>query len=120
LFTKLYISCWTLEKIFGPKRDEVTEEWRNLHNGELFDLYCSPNIILVIKSRRVRWAGHVAHMGKRRDAYRALVGKREGKRQLGRPRYRWGIFLKRIFRMWDGEAWTELIWRRIRTSGGLL
>jgi hypothetical protein len=69
-----------LRKIFGPKRDEVTGEWRKLHNGELYSLYFAPNIILVIKSRRVRWAGHVARMGERRGAYRSLVGRPDGKK----------------------------------------
>ena len=69
-----------LRKIFGPKRDEVTKEWRKLHNEELNDLYCSPNIVRVIKSRRMRWAGHVARMGDSRGVYRVLVGKPEGKR----------------------------------------
>ena len=78
-----------LRRIFGPKRDEVTREWRKLHNEELNDLYSSPNIVRVIKLRRMRWAGHVAHMGERRRVYRILVGKREGKRPLGRPRCRW-------------------------------
>ena len=78
-----------LRKIFGPRRDEVTGEWRRLHNEELNDLYSSPNIVWVIKSRRMRWAGHVAHMGEDRGAYRVLVGKPEGKRPLGRPRRRW-------------------------------
>ena len=63
-----------LRSIFGPRRDEVTGEWRKLHNEELNDMYCSPNIVRVIKSRRMRWAGHVARMGERRDAYRVLVG----------------------------------------------
>jgi hypothetical protein len=74
---------------FGPKRDEVTREWRRLHNKELYALYSSPNIIWVIKSRRLRWAGHVARMGERRGAYRALLGKPEGRRLLERPRRRW-------------------------------
>jgi hypothetical protein len=74
-----------LRRIFGPKRDEVKGEWRRLHNKEL---YSSPNIIRVIKSRRLRWAGHVASMVERRGAYRALVGKPEGRRPLGRPRCR--------------------------------
>jgi len=78
-----------LRRIFGPKRDEVTGERRKLHNEELNDLYTSPNIVQVIKSRRMRWAGHVARMGERRDVYRVLVGKSEGKRTLGRPRRRW-------------------------------
>jgi hypothetical protein len=77
-----------LRRIFGPKRDEVTGEWRELHNEELNDLYCSPNIVRVIKSRRMRWDGHVARMGERRDLYRVLVGKPEGKRPLGTPRRR--------------------------------
>jgi hypothetical protein len=78
-----------LRRIFGPKRDEVKGEWRKLHNEELCDLYSSPSIIRIIKSRRMRWAGHVARMGKKRNAYRLLVGKPEGKRPLGRPRCRW-------------------------------
>jgi hypothetical protein len=78
-----------LRRIFGPRRDEVTGEWRRLRNEELIDLYSSPNIVRVIKSRRMRWAGHVALMGERRDAYRVLVGKPVGMRPLGRPRHRW-------------------------------
>jgi hypothetical protein len=78
-----------LRRIFGPKRGEVTGEWRRLHNKELYALYSSPNIIRVIKSRRLRWAGHVTRMGERRGAYRALVGKPEGRKPLGRPRRRW-------------------------------
>jgi hypothetical protein len=69
-------------RIFGPKRDEVTGEWRKLHNEELCDLYSSPSMIRLIKSRRMRWAGHVAQMGENRNAYRLLVGKPEGKRPL--------------------------------------
>jgi hypothetical protein len=79
-----------LRKIFGPKRDEITRERRKLHNKNYVDLYSSPNIVRVIKSRRMRWAGHVARMGGgRRGVYRALVGKPEGKRPLGRRRHRW-------------------------------
>jgi hypothetical protein len=74
-----------LKRIFGSRRDEVTGEWRRLHNEELNDLYCSPDIVRVIKSRRMRWAGLVAYRG----VYRVLVGKREGKKPLGRPRGRW-------------------------------
>jgi hypothetical protein len=77
-----------LRRVFGPKRDEVTGEWRKLHN-ELNDLYSSPNIVRVVKSRRMRWAGHVARMGEGRGVHRVLVGKPEGKRPLGRPRRRW-------------------------------
>jgi len=78
-----------LRRIFGPRRDEVTGELRRLHNEELTDLYFSPNIVRVIKSRRMRWAGRVARMGKERGVYRVLVGKPEGKRPLGRARSRW-------------------------------
>jgi len=78
-----------LRRVFGPKRDEVTGEWRKLHNEELSDLYSLPNIVRVVKSRRMRWAGHVVHMGERRWVHRVLVGKPEGKRPLGRPRHRW-------------------------------
>ena len=76
-------------RIFGSRRDEVTGEWRKLHNEELHDLYSSPNIERVIKSRRMRWAGHVARMGEESGAYRVLVGKPKGKRPLGRPSRRW-------------------------------
>jgi len=78
-----------LRGIFGPKRDEVTVEWRKLHNEELNDLYCSLNIIRVNKLRRLRWAGACSVCGEGRGAYRVLLGKLEGKRPLGRPRYRW-------------------------------
>ena len=78
-----------LRRVFGPKRDEVTGEWRKLHNEEISDLYSLPNIVRVVKSRRMRWAGHVTRMGQGRVVYRVLVGKPEGKRPLGRPRRRW-------------------------------
>jgi hypothetical protein len=78
-----------LRRIFGLKRDEVTGEWRKLHNEELRDLYSSPSIIRIIKSLRMRWAGHVARVGEKTNVYRLLVGKPEGKRPLGRPRRRW-------------------------------
>ena len=78
-----------LKRIFGPRRDEVIGEWWRLHNVELSDLYSSPNTVRVIKSRIMRWAGHVASMGVERVAYSVLVGKPEGKRPLGRPRLRW-------------------------------
>ena len=78
-----------LRRIFGPRREEVTGEWRRLHNEELNDLYSSSNIVRLIKSRRMRWAGHVARKGEERRVYRILVGKPEGKRPLGRPRRRW-------------------------------
>jgi hypothetical protein len=78
-----------LRRIFGPKRDEETGEWRRLHNEELYDLYSSPNTIRVIKSRRMRWAEHVARMGEERGVYWILVGRPEGRRPLGRPRRTW-------------------------------
>jgi hypothetical protein len=77
-----------LRRVFGPKRDEVTGEWRKLHNDELNDLYSLPNIVRMVKSRQMRWAGHVARMGKNRGVHRVLVGKPEGKRPLERPRPR--------------------------------
>jgi hypothetical protein len=97
-----------------PKRDEVTGGWRKLHTEELHNLYSSPSIIRMIKSRRMRWAGHVARMGKKRNAYRILVGKPEEKRPLGRSRRRWVDNIKMDLRDigWDGMDWIE-------TSGGL-
>ena len=78
-----------LNKAFGLKREEVTGEWRRQHTEELYDLYPSPNIIRLIKSRKMRWAGHVARTGERRSVYRVFLGKPEGKRPLGRPKRRW-------------------------------
>jgi hypothetical protein len=86
-----------LRRIFGTKRDEETGGWRKLHNEELHKLYSSPSIIRIINSRRMKLAGHVARMGEKRNAYRTLVGKQEGKRPLGRPR-----------RRWHGIDWTDL------------
>ncbi|KAJ4429019.1 hypothetical protein ANN_26015 [Periplaneta americana] len=99
-----------LRKIFGAKRDEVTGEWKKLHNTELHALYPSPDIIRNIKSRRLRWAGHVARMGKSRNAYRVLVGRPEGKRPLGRPRCRWENDIKMDLREvgYDGRDWINL------------
>jgi hypothetical protein len=78
-----------LRRVFGPTRDEMTGEWRKLHNEELNDLYSLPNIVRVVKSRRMRWAGHMARMGEDRGVHRVLVGEPEGKRPLGRTRRRW-------------------------------
>jgi hypothetical protein len=78
-----------LRTVFGPKRDEVMEEWRKLHSEELHNLYSSPDIIRQVKSRRMMWVGHVTHMGEKRKVYKVLVGKPEGKRPLGRPRCTW-------------------------------
>jgi hypothetical protein len=106
--TKLIFLCIS-KTIFGPKRDEVTEGWRKLHNENLHNLYLSPNTIRMIKSRKMIWAGHVAQMEKR-NAYRILVGKPERKRPVGRPRHRWvnniKIGLKDIG--WDGTDWIDL------------
>jgi hypothetical protein len=77
-----------LRRIFGPKRDEVTREWRKLHSEELHNLYSSPDIIRQVKSRQMRWAGHVERMGEDRKVYKVLVGEPQGKRPLGRPRRR--------------------------------
>jgi hypothetical protein len=85
-----------LRRIFGPKRDEVTGEWRRLHNKKLYALYYLANINLVIKSRRLRWARHVARMGERRDAYRVLMGKSEERSSLGTPRHRWKDNIKMV------------------------
>jgi hypothetical protein len=87
-----------LKRIFGPKRDEVTGGWRKLHNEELRNFYSSPSIIRMIKSRRMIWVGLVARMGGKRNAYRILLGKPEGKRPLGRPRRRWMYNRKMDFR----------------------
>jgi hypothetical protein len=99
-----------LRRIFGLKRDEVTGDWRKLHNKELHKLYSSPNIIRMIKSRRMKWAEQVARMREKRNAYRILVGKPEGKRPLGRPRRRWMDNIKIDLREigWDGMDWIDL------------
>jgi len=109
-----------LRKIFGPRRDEVTGEWRRLHNEEVNDLYSSPNIVRVIKSRRMRWAGHVARMGEERVVYRVWWGNR-------RERDHWvdlgvdgRIILGWMSRRWDVVMWTGLGWPRIETGGGRL
>jgi len=106
-----------LRRIFGPKRGEVTGEWRKVHDEELTDVYCSPNIFRMIKSRRMGRAGHVARMGERGVAYRILVGKSEGKRPLGRPSPRWedSIFKMNLQELEWGGPWTRLIWLRIGT-----
>jgi len=104
-----------LRRIFQAKRDEVTGNWRKLYNEELNSLYSSPNIILVVKFRRMRWARHVARMGKRRGVYRVLVKKLEGKRPLGLPRHRREDNIK-MYLQEVGWKWTESIWLRMRTG----
>jgi len=105
-----------LRRIFGPKRDEVTREWRKLYNDELNDLYSSRIIVRVIKWRRMRWAEHVARMAQRRDIYGGLVGKPEGKRPLGRPRRRWEDNIKMDLQEvgCGGMDWIELAQDRDR------
>jgi hypothetical protein len=104
-----------LRKIFGPKREE-DESWRKLHNDELHDLYSSPSIIRVIKSRRMRWVGHVARMGEGRGAYRVLVGRPEGTRPLGRPRRRGEDNIKMDLAEMgiDGANWIRLAQDRVQ------
>jgi len=107
-----------LRGVFGPKRDEVIGEWRKLHNEELRDLYSLPNVVRVVNSRRMRWAGHVARMGEGRGVYRFLVGKPGGKRPLGRPRCRWENNIKiDLQEVGGGGDWS---WLRIGTDGGHL
>jgi hypothetical protein len=102
-----------LRNLFGPKRDEVTGEWRKLYNDELCGLYSSPNIIRFITSRRKRWRGRVARV--RRGAYRVFMWRPEGKKLLGRPSCRREANIKCIFKKWDG-VWTGLIWLTIGTG----
>jgi hypothetical protein len=109
-----------LRRMFGPNRDEVTGEWRKLHNGEFHNLYSSPDIIRQIKSRTMEWAGHVARMGERRNVCRVLVGKPEGKRPLERTRRRWEDGVKMDLReIGCGGVWSGLTWIRIGINGGL-
>jgi len=109
-----------LRSIFGPKRDEVTGEWRKLHNEEFKEPYSSPSSVRLIKSRRMRWVGHVGCMGERRSVHRVLVGKPEGKRRLGRPRRRWEENIKLELQNVGRGPWTGSIWPRTGTGGGIL
>jgi len=105
-----------LRRVFGTKRDEVTGEWRKLHNEELIDVYSLLNIVRVVKSRRMRWAGHVARMGEGRGVHRVLVGKPEGRIPLGRPRRRWEDNIKTDVQEVGGGCadWMELAQNRER------
>jgi hypothetical protein len=112
-----------LRRIFGRKRDGVTGGWRKLHNEELHNLYCSPRIIRIIMSKRMRWAGHVARLGEERNVYRLLVGKSEGKRPLGRPRRTWIDNIKKdLVELglnvvdWIGLAQDRYSWRALVNS----
>jgi hypothetical protein len=101
-------------------KDRVRKEWRRMHNEELYHLYCSPYIIQVIKSRKIRLTGHVARVGETRGADRILMGKPEEKRPLGKPRRRWKNIKTDIQEVGWGVAWTGLIWFRIGTVCGVL
>ena len=105
-----------LRKVFGPMRSEVTGEWRKLHNGELNVLYFSPSIVRMMKSRRMRWAEHVALMEEGRGVFRVLVGKPGGKRPLGRPQYEWEDNIKMDLQevRCEGMDWIELAQDRER------
>jgi hypothetical protein len=109
-----------LRRIFGHKRDEVTGEWRKLHNEELHNLYSSPDIIRQVKPKRMRWSSHVARMGEERKVYTVLVGKAEGRRPLGRPRRRWEDGIRMDLREIGLGVWIGFDWLRTGTGGGLL
>jgi hypothetical protein len=106
-----------LRRALGPRRDEVTGEWRKLHNEKLNDLYSLSNIVRVVKSRRMRWAGHVARMGEGRGVHRVWVGKPEGMRPLGRPRRRWEGNIKTDIQDVGGVVGTGEIGLRIGAGG---
>jgi hypothetical protein len=109
-----------MRRVFGPKRDEVTGEWRKLHNEEFSEMHSLPNIVLVVKSIRIRWAGHVARMGEGRGVRRVLIGKPEGKRPLGKPRLRWEDNIKMDVQEVGGSCGDWIEWHRIGTGGGRL
>ena len=109
-----------LRRVFGPKKVEVTWEWRKLHNEEVNDVYSLPNIVRVVKSRRMCWAGHVARIGKDRVVHMVLVGKPEGKSHWGDQDVDGRIILRWIFRKLEGVVGTGWSWLRIGTDGGHL
>jgi len=109
-----------LKRIFGPRREEVTGEWRRLHNGEINDLYSSPNIVRVIKPRKMRWAGHMARVGEERGCIGSWWGNRSEGDQWGDLGVDGWLILGRISTRWDVGIWTGLGWPRIETGGGRL
>jgi len=109
-----------LRRNFGPRKDEVMGEWRRLHNDKLNDLYSSPNIVQMIKSRRMRWAGHVARMGEERGRIGSCWGNRREGDQWGDLGVDGWVILEWISRSWDVGIWTGLSWSRIETGGGPL
>jgi hypothetical protein len=114
-----YVATRVLKKIFAAKSNEVTGQWRRMH-AKLYDLYCSPSIIRVVKSRRLKWAGHVASKGESRGAYRVFVGRPRGKRPLGKPRRRWEDNIKMDLIEMGLGARTGLLLLRKGTGGGRL
>jgi hypothetical protein len=109
-----------LRRIFAPKKDEVTGEWRKLHSEELHNFYSSPDVIRHVKLRRMRWVGHVARIGDEREVYKVLVVNPEGKRPLGRPRSRWEDGIRMDLREIGLGVWIGFDWLRKGTGGGLL
>jgi hypothetical protein len=109
-----------LKRIFGQRMNEGIGGRRRLHEEEPHYLYSSSSIVRIIKLRRMRWAELVARMVEKRNTYRLLVGKPEGRRHLRRPRHRWVDNVRMIFEMWDGVMWTGLVWLRIGTGGEFL
>jgi hypothetical protein len=107
-------------KIFGARREEVIKEWRKIHNEELYGLYSLPNIVRVFKSRRMRWAGHVARMGRYEVFAVFRWGNLRERGHLGDPGVDGRIILRCMFRKWDVEVWSELSWLRMGTGGGRL
>jgi hypothetical protein len=109
-----------LRRIFGPRRDELMEEWRKLHSGELPNLYLFPNVIRQIKSRKMSWVGYVARMGEERKLYKVFVGNLEGKTPFGRLRYRWEDGLEWILQGLVGRMWSGVTWLSVGTGSRLL
>jgi hypothetical protein len=113
------VSHIRLLRIFRPEGDKLTREWRKLHNEGLHNLYSPPNIIRKIRSRKMRWAGHVAHTGEERKVYKVLVGMPEGRRSFGRPRHSWKDGIRIILGRLADRWWSRVSWLRIYTGGRL-